>query len=81
MISVWMVAERVLEAGAVWGLYLITIKHRSPESNYAGMGMASALKPLQSCSTLLASFAERWKEGSVYVDIWETYLAFLWTII
>lgn len=80
-ICIWMAAERLVEAGAVWGLYLLVTKKAKIAESDGGMGMAKAMKPLYSCSTLLASFAERWKVGSAYVDIWEAYLSFLWTVI
>jgi hypothetical protein len=32
-------------------------------------------------STLLASFAARWKDGSAYVDAWETLVELLWSMV
>ncbi|KAL1640006.1 hypothetical protein SLS58_007432 [Diplodia intermedia] len=82
IISVWTTAELVLQAGAVWGAYLILSKQdesnllQTRSVNISGSG--SLMEPLLQCSTLLASFAERWKAGRNYVQAWEAFAEMLW---
>ncbi len=75
IISIWMAAERVLEAGAIWGSYLMYLR----SNRIVGTGTSSirtrhTMGPLQKCSVLLTSFAGRWKEASIYVEVWEIFL-------
>ncbi|RDL41627.1 uncharacterized protein BP5553_01606 [Venustampulla echinocandica] len=82
IISIWMAAERVLEAGAVWATYLIIMKRKqSSTGGLSNIGMNHVMRTLTRCSTLLVSFAERWKEGLVYVEIWEIFLSLLWGVL
>ena len=82
LISIWMSIERVLEAGAMWGTYLIVLRRTQTTSGgLSSIGTSRAMGPLQKCSALLASFAERWKEGSTYFEVWETFLSVLWNVL
>lgn len=36
------------------------------------------MEPLLQCSSLLASFAERWKPGRNYLQAWEAFVEMLW---
>lgn len=82
IISIWMAAERVLEAGAVWATYLMIMRRKQTSSGgLSSIGMKAVMKTLTSCSALLVGFAERWKEGAVYVEIWEIFLSLLWGIL
>lgn len=78
ILSIWRGVERILEAGAVWGIYLITLQRtKSVSGKDHRILTSSAMGPLLKCSTLLASFAERWKDGLIYAQIWETFLSLL----
>jgi hypothetical protein len=80
--SIWLSAERVLEAGAVWGAYVIFLKRSQTTSDgLFSISTNCVMDPIQKCSTLLASFAERWTEGSVYLEVWETFLSLLWDVL
>jgi hypothetical protein len=83
IVSIWLAAERVLEAGAVWAAYLIhqsRMSGRGPHGIIA-LGTDFALAPIVKVSSLLASFAVRWKPGLTYVECWETLLELLWKMV
>lgn len=83
IISLWMAAERVLEAGAVWAAYLMhqrRVSGRGPQG-VAAMATDLAFAPIVKVSSLLASFAARWRPGSTYVDNWETLVELLWKMV
>lgn len=84
VLSIWHSAERVLQAGAVWATYLISLRctqshHRSDVLSQTRT--KSSITPLLKCTKLLVSFAERWKDGVIYSQIWETFLSLLWGIL
>lgn len=83
IISIWMAAERVLEAGLVWAAYLISQRSSSPtgEHSFLSIGTGVAMGAILKVSSLLASFAARWKGGSSFVDAWETFVELLWNLI
>ena len=83
IISIWMAAERVLEAGLVWAAYLISQNSTTlPGHRITSiMGTRIAMGPLIKVSTLLASFAARWKSGSVHANSWETLMDQLWDML
>lgn len=82
IISIWLTAEQVLEAGAVWAVYLIILRRTQTfQGGLASIGTSAAMNPLTKCSALLSSFAERWKEGTIYVEVWENFLSLLWGVI
>ncbi|KAI1617334.1 hypothetical protein EDD36DRAFT_160891 [Exophiala viscosa] len=82
LISVFMAAERVFEAGLVWSSYLfshqtaITAGYQLPSR----MSIKVMMNPIMRVSALLASFAARWKHGSAYVRAWEALVELLWNI-
>ncbi|OJD29613.1 fungal specific transcription factor [Diplodia corticola] len=82
IISIWTTAESVLQAGAVWGAYLILSKQEDPSilptRSIGAFGSGSLMEPLLQCSSLLASFAERWKPGRHYFQAWEAFVEMLW---
>ncbi|KAL2397772.1 hypothetical protein ABEF93_004583 [Exophiala dermatitidis] len=83
IISLWMAAERVIEAGAVWAAYLMhkrRVSGRGPQG-VAAMATDLAFAPIVKVSSLLASFAARWRPGSTYVDNWETLVELLWKMV
>ncbi|KAH8691389.1 hypothetical protein BGW36DRAFT_438990 [Talaromyces proteolyticus] len=84
IISIWMAAERVLELGVVWAAYLLYQKTTTTSSEkhiYSNMGMSTAISPILKVSALLASFNARWKRGSAYVAVWETFVELLWNML
>lgn len=81
IISIWRSAERVLEAGAVWATYVIKLRLMAIPSTRSQIRESSAMSPLLKCNTLLTSFAQRWKVGSIYAQIWETFLLMIWGIL
>jgi hypothetical protein len=80
--SIWLSAERVLEAGAVWGAYIIILgRSQTMSDGLFSISTSRVMGPLQKCSTLLVSFAERWTDGSIYLEVWETFLSLLWDVL
>jgi hypothetical protein len=80
--SIWLSAERALEAGAVWGAYIIILgRSQTTSDGLFSISTSRVMGPLQKCSTLLASFAERWTDGSIYLEVWETFLSLLWDVL
>ncbi|KAH8646260.1 hypothetical protein BX600DRAFT_158322, partial [Xylariales sp. PMI_506] len=80
IISLWMNAERVLECGAVWAAYLISQRHSAGEGG-ARMETRLSMSPILKVSSLLASFAARWKAGSEFVNAWEILVELLWDML
>lgn len=79
IMSFWLTAEQVLEAGAVWASSFMTdSRGRTAAGDHGGIsssnGMREAMGPILKVSALLASFAARWKAGSAYVDTWEAFV-------
>lgn len=83
IISIWIAAERVVEAGAVWAAYLIRERSLSGRAlqGVAINGTDFPLAPIVKVSSLLASFAARWKPGSAYANNWETLVELLWKML
>jgi hypothetical protein len=83
IISLWMAAERVLEAGLVWAAYLMSQRKASPtgEHCFVSMGTGIAMGVLMKVSSLLVSFAARWQAGSSFVDAWETFIELVWNTL
>lgn len=83
IISIWMAAERVFEAGVIWVAYLSRQRNVTPmrEDHITSIGTNIAASPILKVSTLLASIAARWKRGLVYVNTWETLVQLLWNIL
>lgn len=79
LLSVWIAAERVLEAGAVWATYLLIVKEMQTDddANSACGNTKKSMLPLWKCGNLLTSCAERWKGGRVYCKVWETFLSMI----
>jgi hypothetical protein len=82
LVSLWMAAERLMEAAIVWGSYLTILKQTENSSGgILAIGLPTAMNPILQCSTVLASFAGRWKKGGIYMKVWEAYVSLLWGII
>lgn len=84
ILSLWMAAERVLEAGAIWAFHVVRQRALSVSSSAwerAAVERRAAMAPLLKVSTLLASFAARWKPGSAYSDAWEALVELIWTML
>lgn len=83
IISLWMTAEPIFEAGLLWASYLVNQRYSAlPESRpFHTMGTKIAMSSVMKVSTLLASFAARWKSGRVYADAWETLTELLWSMV
>ncbi|ERS98583.1 hypothetical protein HMPREF1624_05369 [Sporothrix schenckii ATCC 58251] len=73
--SLWMSAERIVEAGIVWVLYVLA------HQQYGLLDVGTAMRPILHVSSLLASFAARWKAGTAYVEPWETLVELMWGIL
>ncbi|KAK7523030.1 uncharacterized protein IWZ02DRAFT_260707 [Phyllosticta citriasiana] len=76
VISIWVSAENVIQAGAAWAAYLMLHSQRdSPLHDYHILNLADlpAIEPIVKCSSILASFAERWKGGRRYCQAWEAF--------
>ncbi|EKG22471.1 hypothetical protein MPH_00206 [Macrophomina phaseolina MS6] len=82
VVSIWTTAESLLQAGAVWGAYLILSKQGEPKAlqgpSFNLLKPGSSMEPLLQCSALLSSFAERWKPGRQYVQAWDAFTEMLW---
>ncbi|KAH8819321.1 hypothetical protein F5884DRAFT_9373 [Xylogone sp. PMI_703] len=83
IISIWLAADRVFEAGVVWATYLIRQCHvmSTGKNPITSIRASVIVSPILKVSALLASFAARWRGGSVYVDAWETLVQLLWNIL
>lgn len=83
ILSIWMAAEQVLEAGAVWAAYLMS-RHQNPSLTQHGastMGTRAGLSPILKVTSLLTSFAVRCKDTSAHLRVWETLVALLWNML
>ncbi|KIW98492.1 uncharacterized protein Z519_00153 [Cladophialophora bantiana CBS 173.52] len=83
IISIWLAAERVLEAGTVWAASLVHQQRLAGlrPQHLSATGTDVTLGPIVKVSGLLASFAARWKVGSVYVSTWEIVVESLWKMV
>jgi len=83
IISIWVAAERILVAGAVWAAGLMHRKHLSGPGlqGVSNPGTGVTLDPIIKVSSLLASFAARWKAGSSYVTTWNAVVDSIWQTI
>ncbi|EXJ92791.1 hypothetical protein A1O3_01344 [Capronia epimyces CBS 606.96] len=82
IISLWMAADRVLEAGLVWASYLMY--HRITTPGYRpsdSIGTRVAMSPVLKVSALLASFSARWNSATAHVQAWETVVELLWSLV
>lgn len=78
LLSVWLAAERVLEAAAVSAIYfLVTRRTHVGSAEAAYNSLDESTLPLWKCANLLTSYAERWKEAIAYSRIWDTFLSLL----
>ncbi|KAH8690800.1 hypothetical protein BGW36DRAFT_411575 [Talaromyces proteolyticus] len=85
IISVYLAAESILEAGIVWSVYLMS-QHLSPSAGIfhrdsINMSARTAMGPVLKVSSLLASFSVRWPPVSAYAEAWETLVDMLWIMI
>lgn len=78
-----MAVEQVIEAGLVWGTYLISHKGttETPNQNVYKLGTSLAMSPIFKVSTIIASFVARWKNGSAYAQAWESFVELLLNMI
>lgn len=83
VLSLWMDADRVLRCGKIWLYYLVyhsqsgqVVGTQSP-MNYAGQSMA----PVLQVTSLLSSFAARFKGASASLSAWEACVALLWPML
>lgn len=81
IISIWLSAERVLIAGAVWVASLIHQKHSAAHNTPSIAATSTLMNPIVKVSSLLASFAARWKAAESYVTAWNVLVDILWQII
>ncbi|EXJ79494.1 hypothetical protein A1O1_08758 [Capronia coronata CBS 617.96] len=82
IISLWMAADKVLEAGLVWATYLM--HRRTAPTEYepsAPMGPLVAMSPILKVSALLASFSARWESGIAHAQAWESLVELLWNVV
>lgn len=75
IVSLWMSAERIIEAGIVWVLYVLAQQQHQP------LDVGIAMRPILQVSALLSSFASRWRTGTVHVEAWETLVELMWGIL
>lgn len=84
IISIWVAAELVLKAGAVWAASLMHKQQISgptvPRHIFA-TELDVTMGPIIKVSSLLASFAARWNAGSIYVQSWETLVELFWKML
>ncbi|KIW38897.1 uncharacterized protein PV06_08722 [Exophiala oligosperma] len=81
IISIWMAAERVLEAGAIWVISLVHQQQSYGQRSQSAAGIRATLSPVVKVSSLLASFAARWTPGSAHLSTWETVVDLLWAMV
>lgn len=83
VISVWMAAERVLEAGLVWAYYLMHQRRTAATvgHTFSSLSTRAAVSPILKVCTLLASFTARWKNGLAYMESWEIFVELLWNMV
>ncbi|KAL1890445.1 hypothetical protein Sste5346_008273 [Sporothrix stenoceras] len=75
IVSLWMSAERIIEAGIIWVLYVLA------QQNHQQLDIGTAMRPVLQASGLLASFASRWKMGKAHVEAWDTLVELMWGIL
>ncbi|KAK8164121.1 hypothetical protein IWX90DRAFT_249915 [Phyllosticta citrichinensis] len=76
VISIWVSAENVMQAGAAWAAYLMLRSQRdSPlhDHHIPNLVGLPAIEPIVKCSSILSSFAERWKCGRRYCQAWDAF--------
>ncbi|CAK7209917.1 hypothetical protein SBRCBS47491_000606 [Sporothrix bragantina] len=71
IVSLWMSAERIVEAGIVWALYVLS--HPQPP-----LDVGTAMRPIVQTSSLLASFAARWTAGRAHSEAWDAVVELMW---
>ena len=82
IVSIFIAAEQVCEAGLVWAASLPTRnKNAAVEHQLAAKDISSAMAPIVKVSSLLASFAARWKHGTAYVTAWKSFVELLWSML
>jgi hypothetical protein len=81
IISLWVAAERILEAGVVWATYLTIVHTQILDGGLSGLGWSTAMAPLHKCTSLLTSIAQRWRGGTIYPEVWDTFLSLFWGIL
>jgi hypothetical protein len=84
IISIAMAAERILESGLVWSIYLIVQRMSTAKTRgltVENMETRTAMEPILKVSSLLASFTGRWKAASIYVEAWEILVDLLWKMV
>ena len=82
IISIFMAAEQVFEAGLVWAASLPTrYKNVAVGHQLTATEISSEMAPIMKVSSLLASFAARWKHGTVYVTAWKIFTELLWNML
>lgn len=75
IVSLWMSAERIIEAGIVWVLYVLAQQHHQP------LDVGTAMRPILQVSSLLSSFASRWTTGTAYAEAWDMLVDLMWGIL
>ena len=72
IVSIWLTAERIFEAGLVSAFSIINQKKlsRVGEPNNYTATYNDKLQPIFLVTNLLASFSRRWKAGLVYIETW-----------
>ena len=83
VLSLWLEADRVLRCGMIWLYYLV---HQSqggqPEGDQSSMiGPADRMAPILQVTSLLSSFAARFKRASASLSAWEACTAFFWKMM
>lgn len=82
LLSVWIAAERVLEAGAVWATYLLLKKMQTDEDTTSACSdIKKSLLPLLKCGNLLTAYAERWKRGELYRKVWDAFQSMILEVL
>jgi hypothetical protein len=79
-----MAAERILESGLVWSIYLIVQRMSAAKTRgltVENMETRTVMEPILKVSSLLASFTGRWKAASIYAEAWEILADLLWKMV
>jgi hypothetical protein len=76
IISIWIAAEQILMAGTVWLAGLLHQRYHSGSSmeGVLMVGTSTGSPPVIKVTSLLASFAARWRGGYSHVAIWDAVL-------
>lgn len=82
-LSLWLEADRVLRCGILWLYYLI---YQSRRQRLGGdrspfMAMGNMMAPLLQVTSLLSSFAARFRDASASLSAWEACTAMLWPML